>query len=320
MNCLVTGGAGFIGSHLCDRLLDAGHRVICLDNLCTGARENVAHLIEHERFVFLERDVSYPERYREDVRERLDFVFHLASPASPVGYLKMPIETALANSAGTWATLEVAHEHGARYLLASTSEVYGEPLEHPQRETYWGNVHPNGLRSCNDESKRFAEALSVSYRRHRGTEVRIVRIFNTYGPRSDPDDGRVVPNFVTQALRGEPITVYGDGTQTRSLCFVSDMVEGILRAAFTPGTAGDVFNLGNPNEYTVLEYAQLIKKLSGSSAPVVFRPFLSEDDPSRRRPDITKARAVLGWQPSVPLVEGLEETLRWFRTRLRLGA
>lgn len=320
MNILVTGGAGFIGSHLCDRLLDAGHWVICLDNLSTGRRENIAHLVEHERFVFLERDVSYLDRYRSELPKRLDFVFHLASPASPVGYLKMPIETALANSVGTWATLEIAHEHGAGYLLASTSEVYGEPQEHPQRETYWGHVNPIGMRSCYDESKRFAEALSCSYRRQCGTDVRIVRIFNTYGPRSDPEDGRVVPNFVTQALRGDPITVYGDGTQTRSLCYVSDMVEGILRAALTPGTAGEVFNLGNPNEYTVLEYAQLIKKLVGSPSPIVFRPFISEDDPSRRRPDITKARAMLGWQPTVPLVEGLEETIRWFRTRLRLGA
>jgi nucleoside-diphosphate-sugar epimerase len=320
LKILVTGGAGFIGSHLCDRLVEAGHRVICLDNLCTGRRENIAHLLDRDDFIFLERDVSYPDRYRSDLRERLDYVFHLASPASPVGYLQMPIETALANSVGTWATLEIAHEHSAGYLLASTSEIYGEPLEHPQRESYWGNVNPIGVRSCYDESKRFAEALTFAYRRDRGLDARIVRIFNTYGPRSDPNDGRVVPNFVTQALAGQPITVYGDGTQTRSLCYVSDLVEGILRAAFMPNTSGEVFNLGNPNEHTVLEYAELIRRLASSASPIVFRPFLSEDDPTRRRPDITKARVVLGWQPTVPLVEGLEETIRWFRLRLRLGA
>lgn len=319
MNILVTGGAGFIGSHLCDRLLEAGHRVTCLDNLCTGRRENVAHLIDRDDFTLLERDVSYPDRYRGDLREAIEFVLHLASPASPVGYLQMPIETALANSAGTWATLEIAREHGAGYLLASTSEVYGEPLEHPQKETYWGNVNPNGVRSCYDESKRFAEALLFSYVRYHGLDARAVRIFNTYGPRSDPNDGRIVPNFVTQALRGEPITVYGDGQQTRSLCFVSDLVEGILRAAFTAKTTGEVVNLGNPNEHTVLEYAELIRKLAGSRSPIAFRPFLSEDDPSRRRPDITKARAALAWQPTVSLVDGLEETIRWFRSRLQVG-
>ena len=314
MKVLVTGGAGFIGSHLCARLLAEGHEVVCVDNLLTGRRENIAALLAAPRFTFLEHDVTSP------LAVEAEAIFHLASPASPPGYLAHPVETALVNSLGTYQLLELARQQGARFLLASTSEVYGDPLVHPQPETYWGNVNPIGPRACYDESKRFAEMLTMVYVRRFDLDARIVRIFNCYGPHSDPNDGRLVPNFITQALRGEPLTVYGTGQQTRSLCYVSDLVEGLVRALFTPGTKGRVYNLGNPDEHTVLEYAQLIKRLCQSDSPIVFRPLPTEDDPRRRCPDITRARTELGWEPRVGLVEGLTLTIAWFRQRLALTA
>jgi len=309
---LVTGGAGFIGSHLCAALLADGHEIVCVDSFITGNRRNIAHLLDHPRFRLIEHDVIEP------IDLDVQAIFHLASPASPPGYLKFPLKTALTNSHGTYNLLELASRRQAMFLLASTSEAYGDPLEHPQREDYWGHVNPVGVRSCYDESKRYAETLTMIYVRQYGLDARIIRIFNTYGPHSDPHDGRIVPNFVTQALRGEPITVYGDGTQTRSLCYVSDLVEGIRRAMFTPESQGEVFNLGSPEEHSVLEYAHLIKRLSGSASPIVYvaAPQLGlriMDDPSRRCPDIAKARRVLGWEPHVPLAEGLEKTIAWFR-------
>ena len=312
LRVLVTGGAGFVGSNLCERLLSEGHEVYCADNLITGHRRNIEHLLVSPRFHFLQHDVTEPL----PALPALAAIYHLASPASPPDYLRYPVQTALTNSLGTYRMLELAKENAAMFLFASTSEVYGDPTQHPQREDYWGNVNPIGMRSCYDESKRFGEALTATYVREFGVDGRIVRIFNTYGPHSHPQDGRIVPNFVTQALRGEPITVYGDGLQTRSLCYVSDLIEGIVRAMNKPNTQGQVFNLGNPEEHTVLEYAQMIKRETGSSSPIVFRPYLSEDDPSRRRPDISRARETLGWEPRVPLLLGLEWTITWFRQRL----
>ena len=312
MRIVISGGAGFIGSHLCERLLREGHEVVCLDNLSTGDATNVAHLRGEPRFDFRTADVTEP---LPDVG-RAEAVFHLASPASPPGYLRRPIETMLANSVGTHRMLELARTSGARFLVASTSEAYGDPLEHPQKESYWGNVNPNGERSCYDESKRFGEAMTFVYWRSMGLDARIIRIFNTYGPHSDPNDGRIVPNFISQALRGEPITLYGSGEQTRSLCYVSDLVDGIVRAQFTDGTTGEVFNLGNPDEHTVREYAEIINRMCGGRSEIVNRPFLSADDPQRRRPDIAKARAQLGWGPRVGLEEGLAKTIAWFRERL----
>ena len=314
MKAVVTGGAGFIGSHLCARLLDEGHEIACLDNLLTGSRENVADLLGRPGFRFFECDVTEP--LPADLDAPTDLVFHLASPASPVGYMRNPLATALANSLGTRNALELARRHGARFLVASTSEVYGDPLEHPQREEYWGNVNPNGIRSCYDEGKRFGEALTMIYLREYGVDARIVRIFNCYGPHSDPSDGRIVPNFITQALRGEPITVYGDGTQTRSLCYVSDLVDGLIRAIGDAGRPGRVYNLGNPEEYTVLAFAQTIRRLAGSPSEIVFRAQISEDDPRRRCPDITRARDELGWSPRVGTEDGLLLTIEWMRLRL----
>lgn len=311
MRVLVAGGAGFIGSHLCARLLSEGYDITCVDNLITGNRDNISSLMTQPRFRFILRDISQPI---EDID--VDLVFHLASPASPPGYLSFPVATSLANSFGTYYLLELARRCGARFLLASTSEAYGDPLVHPQREDYWGNVNPIGIRSCYDESKRFAESLTMTYVRHHKLDARIIRIFNTYGPNSDPNDGRLVPNFVTQALRGEPITVYGTGSQTRSLCYVSDLVDGIVRAMFSANTKGDVFNLGMPDERTVLEFAQLIKRVSGSSSEIVLRPHISEDDPTRRCPDIAKATERLGWRPQVNVEDGLMATIEWFREKL----
>jgi len=307
----VTGGAGFIGSHLCAALLDEGHRVICLDDLSTGTEENIASLRENPRFTFRQHDVVQP---LADLRA--DLIFHLASPASVRDYLSMPIATIKVNTVGTMNMLELARRHGARFLYTSTSEIYGDPLVHPQPETYWGNVNPIGPRACYDESKRVGEATTFEFVRSYGVDARVVRIFNTYGPHSRPDDGRIVPNFVIQALKREPITIYGDGSQTRSFCYVSDMVTGLM-AAMSRGPAGEVFNLGNPDEYTVLDFAHEIARQLGSDAGVVYHP-LPVDDPVQRRPDITKARQWLGWEPMMPLADGVERTARWFRQLLGL--
>jgi nucleoside-diphosphate-sugar epimerase len=285
-----------------------------VDNLLTGLRANVAHLLPHERFEFVEHDVTQP------IDVDVDAVFHLASPASPnprspKSYLAHPVETALANAEGSHHLLELARRRNARYLFASTSEVYGDPLEHPQPESYWGNVNPNGIRSCYDESKRYGEALAMAYFRAYDVNVRLIRIFNTYGPRCDPADGRLVPNFVSQGLMGQEITVYGDGTQTRSLCFVSDLVDGIWRTIRNDDARGRVFNLGNPEEHTVLEYARLIRELCDSVAEIVFQP-LPADDPTRRQPNIAQAHEVLGWQPTVSLRDGLSRTIAWYREQL----
>lgn len=308
---IVTGGAGFIGSRLCERLLEADYEVVCIDNLCTGARDNIRHLEADRSFAFLEADVRLPLGWPG----RADYLFHLASPASPAAYFRMPVETATVNALGSYEMLELARRWGARFLLASTSEVYGDPLSHPQRESYWGNVNPIGPRSCYDEGKRFAEALALTYQRSYGLDVRIARIFNTYGPRCDPEDGRMVPNFIGQALKGLPITVYGDGSQTRSLCYVEDLVEGLLLAMFHQDGQGEVFNLGCPEEHSVMEYATLIREICGSASEIQMCPG-REEDPGRRRPDITKARQWLGWEPRMPLRSGLETTVAWLRERL----
>jgi nucleoside-diphosphate-sugar epimerase len=311
LDALVTGGAGFIGSNLCAALLDRDLSVICVDNLTTGSKRNIATLLSDQRFTFLAHDVSSPSHGPlEDLR--VDLIFHLASPASVSDYLSLPLETLRVNSLGTLNMLELARKWDARFLFTSTSEVYGDPHVHPQPESYWGNVNPNGPRACYDESKRFGEATTIEYWRSYGLDARLVRIFNTYGPHSRPDDGRIVPNFIMQALQNEPITIYGDGSQTRSFCYVSDMVSGIMAAMFTPGTAGEVLNLGNPDEYTVLQFAQIIARQIGSEAGIVYLP-LPEDDPTRRRPDITKAKAMLGWEPIVDLLTGVERTTEWFR-------
>ncbi len=311
MRVLITGAAGFIGSHLCERFLKEGHEVIGLDNFLTGTPDNIAHLFGNERFTFIKYDVTnfiY-------VEGELNLILHFACPASPVDYLNHPIHTMKVDSLGTLHTLGLAKVKDARYVFASTSEIYGNPEVHPQPETYWGNVNPVGPRSVYDEAKRFSEALSMSYHREHGIDVRIARIFNTYGPRMRINDGRVVPNFIYQALMGEPITVYGDGSQTRSFCYIEDLVEGIYRLSMKEGIEGEVFNLGNPEEYTVLELAELIKELTGSGSEIVFkeRPV---DDPDRRRPDITKAKEVLGWEPRTSVIEGLRKTVEWFRKKL----
>ena len=313
MRILVTGGAGFIGSHLCDRLLADGHQVIAMDNLSTGSVDNIAHLAGHERFHFVKHDVT---NYIF-VEGHLDAVLHLASLASPVDYLNYPIPTLKVGALGTHKTLGLAMVKGARFLLASTSEVYGDPLVHPQPEDYWGNVNPIGPRGVYDESKRFAEALTMAYHRYHGVDTRIARIFNTYGPSMRLDDGRVVPNFVCQALRGEPLTVYDDGSRTRSFCYISDMVEGLVRL-FNSGETTPV-NLGNPDEMTILEFAHKVLELTGSSSPITFIAPTDErtaDDPKVRCPNIGKARRVLGWEPRVSLEEGLRQTIEYFRERV----
>ncbi len=307
MNIVITGGAGFVGSHLADALLARGHYVYALDNLITGRRQNIAHLEAEPRFAFRLHDVCEPLPPL-----RCEALFHLASPASPEGYGAHPIETLLTNAHGTLHALELARTNGAKFLISSTSEVYGDPLEHPQSETYWGNVNPVGPRSCYDEGKRYAEALTINYLRVYGVDARIVRIFNTYGPRNAPDDGRVVPNFLTQAIQGRPLTVYGDGAQTRSFCYVSDLVEGLQRAMFTEGTKGEVINLGNPGEFTIRELAELAVQVTRSASPiqsVEARP----EEIAQRRPDIAKAKALLSWEPTVPLAEGLRLTADWMR-------
>ena len=309
MRILITGAAGFLGSHLCDRFIAEGHDVIGMDNFLTGSPDNIAHLAGDSRFDFVEHDVT---EYI-DVRGKLDGVLHFASPASPVDYLELPIQTLKVGSLGTHKTLGLAKEKGARYLLASTSEVYGDPQVHPQPETYWGHVNPVGPRGVYDEAKRFAEAMVMAYRRFHGIDTRIVRIFNTYGPRMRPNDGRVVSNFVVQALRGDPLTVYGDGSQTRSFCFASDEVDGIFRL-FGSGYAEPV-NIGNPNEFTVMELARTVLALTSSKSSIVNQP-LPADDPKVRRPDISVARRELEWEPTVDLQEGLELTIPYFRERL----
>ena len=316
MRYLVTGGAGLIGSHLVDRLLDRGDEVVVVDNYLTGRRENLAHRAGHRGLTVFEHDVVVP---MDDARfrGRFDRVLHLASPASPVGYARYPIETMLTNSAGTKNALDLAVRNGARFLVSSTSEVYGDPLVHPQRENYWGNVNPIGPRACYDESKRFGESLTMEYHRRHGVDVRIARIFNTYGPRNDPEDGRVVPNFCVQALRGEPLTIYGTGEQTRSFCYVDDTVAGLLAMIDTDSIAGQVINLGNPAETTIREFAETVVKLTGGRSEIVTKP-LPVDDPTRRKPDITKARELLGWEPAVPLETGLQPTLAYFAETLAL--
>jgi len=305
MRFLIAGGAGFIGSHLCERLVSDGHEVTCLDNLCTGTLENLAGLTGNPRFKFAQGDVCEPHGLPADV------VAHLASPASPVDYTALPVETMLANSQGTLNLLELARRQGARFLLASTSEVYGDPQVSPQGEGYFGNVNPVGLRSCYDESKRFAEALTFTYIRLFSLNAAVVRIFNTFGPRMRRQDGRAVPNFINQALAGEPLTIYGDGTQTRSFCYVDDLVEGLTRMLCREDLASEIINLGTDREMTILALAERIKELTGSASGFAFRT-LPEDDPLKRQPDLTKARSLLGWEPLVPLEEGLQRLVDWF--------
>jgi dTDP-glucose 4,6-dehydratase len=306
---LITGGAGFLGSHLCDLFLARGHEVICMDNFITGSPDNISHLVGQPGFSFVQYDVT---NYIH-VDGELDYVLHFASPASPIDYLEKPIQTLKVGSLGTHKTLGLAKDKGARYLIASTSEVYGDPLVHPQQEDYWGNVNPVGPRGVYDEAKRFAEAMTMAYHRFHGVDTRIVRIFNTYGERMRIRDGRVVPAFISQALTGEEMTVFGDGTQTRSFCYVSDLVDGIYRLLMSDEVQPT--NIGNPSELTVKEFAEVIRKLTGSDSPIVYRP-LPEDDPKIRRPDISKARALLDWEPRVPLEEGLVRTIDYFRTKL----
>ena len=313
MRILITGGAGFIGSHLCDRLLQAGHDVIAMDNLMTGKIDNIAHLAGHERFHFIKQDVTNYIFIEGDV----DAVLHLASLPSPVDYLNYPIQTLKVGALGTHKTLGLAMAKGARYLLASTSEVYGDPLEHPQSEDYWGNVNPIGPRGVYDESKRFAEALVMAYHRYHGVDTRIARIFNTYGPRMRMDDGRVVPNFVCQALRGDPLTVYDEGKHTRSFCYISDQVDGLVRLLFSE--ENEPVNIGNPDEMTILAFAHKVLEVTGSDSEITFvepRDARTADDPKVRCPDISKARRVLGWSPKVPLEEGLEKTAAAFQEQL----
>jgi len=308
MRVLVTGGAGFLGSHLCDRLVLNGHDVLCYDSLLTGSLANLAGLEGNPKFAFRQCDVTKPF----EVEGPLDWVMHLASPASPADYFAYPIHTLELGSIATMNCLSLARAKGAGFFLASTSEVYGDPLVHPQPETYWGNVNPIGVRSVYDEAKRFAEATTMAFHREYAVEVRIVRIFNTYGPRMRPNDGRAVPTFIRQALADEPMTVHGDGSQTRSLCYVEDTIESFVRFLYTEGETGPL-NIGNPEEITVLELAERVGSAAGTGAPIVFlgRP---EDDPERRRPDLTRTESVLGWTPKMPLQAGLEQTLAWCRS------
>ncbi|MDP3940824.1 MAG: SDR family oxidoreductase [bacterium] len=315
---LITGAAGFIGSHLVKRLLSDGHSVIGVDNFLTGSKENLSELLEKPNFSFIEQDVSVPHDVSLYGSTKIDLIFHLASPASPnknspKSYIAYPIETLLVNSIGTYHMLLVAKEHGSSVLYTSSSEIYGDPAESPQKETYFGNVNPTGIRSVYDEGKRFGEAMVMGFVRKHGLNARIIRIFNTYGPYMQKDDGRVVSNFINQALVGQNMTIYGDGSQTRSFCYVDDMVEGLIRAMFTEGSKGEVFNLGNPDERTIRELAELVKKLTQSSSDIVNQD-LPEDDPKRRCPDITKAQTMLGWGPKIGVEQGLEKTIRYFKT------
>jgi len=309
MRTLITGGGGFIGSHLCERFLAAGHEVVAVDNYITGRPENTAHLQADPKFSVVRHDVARPIA----IDGPIDNVLHFASPASPVDYLNYPIQTLKVGALGTHNSLGLAKEKNARYLLASTSEVYGDPEQHPQREDYWGNVNPVGIRAVYDEAKRFAEAMTMAYHRQHGINTHIVRIFNTYGERMRLDDGRVLPNFMGQALRGEPLTVYGDGSQTRSFCYVTDLVEGIYSLLFTD--FHEPVNLGNPDEITILEFANEIRDLTRGRTEIVFKP-LPQDDPKVRQPDITRARTLLGWEPKVGRREGLQRTLRYFQEQV----
>jgi dTDP-glucose 4,6-dehydratase len=311
MRVLITGGAGFLGSHLCDRFLADGHQVIAMDNLITGTTRNIEHLTGRDDFLFVKHDVTN-YIYLDGP---LDAVLHFASPASPIDYLELPIQTLKVGALGTHKALGLTLAKEARFLLASTSEVYGDPLQHPQQEDYWGNVNPIGPRGVYDEAKRFAEALAMAYHRAHGVETRIARIFNTYGPRMRLDDGRVVPNFVGQALRGEPLTVYGDGSQTRSFCYVDDLIEGIYRLLLSDEV--EPVNLGNPAEMSILDFAHLVNRLTDNKAGIVYEDYRIADDPQVRQPDISKARRVLNWEPRVALKEGLQKTIEWFRERVR---
>lgn len=306
---VVTGGAGFIGSYLCDLLISKGCEIVCVDNLITGSEKNIKHLLKNKNFRFIKEDVI-KDRIRE---KNLDFVFHFASPASPSAYQKYTKETALVNSVGTLNMLNLALSNKARFLFASTSEVYGDPKEHPQKETYWGNVNSFGTRSCYDESKRFGETITYVYIHKYGLDARVVRIFNTYGPKMQKDDGRVVSNFINQSIKDKPLTIYGDGSQTRSFCYVSDLVWGIEKVIFKKGLKGQIFNLGNPEEYKILDFAKKIKKLTQSKSEITFKP-LPKDDPKQRRPDISKAKKFLGWTPKVSVDEGLKKTIEYYKS------
>jgi dTDP-glucose 4,6-dehydratase len=310
LRTLITGGAGFIGSHLCERFLAEGHDVVCVDNLITGSLANIEELKRNPHFQFVKHDISLPLEIDGMVNNVLQF----ASPASPVDYLQLPIQTLKVGSLGTHNSLGLAKRKGAKFLMASTSEVYGDPVVHPQREDYWGNVNPIGVRGVYDEAKRFSEAMVMAYHRTHGVDTRIVRIFNTYGPRMRLDDGRVLPNFMGQALRGEPLTVYGDGSQTRSFCFVNDLVEGIFR--LLGADFHEPVNLGNPDEVTILQFAEEIRALTGAQCEIIFKP-LPQDDPRVRKPDISRARQLLGWEPKVGRQEGLRRTMEHFRMRIQ---
>ena len=309
--CLVTGGAGFIGSHLCDKLIENGYKVICLDNLLTGSKKNIEHLLKNPNFEFFEADVCDP--INQLTSQPIDFLFHLASPASPADFEKIPEEVLLANSLGGLNVLKIASETKAKLLMASTSEVYGDPKEHPQKETYWGNVNSFGPRACYDESKRFAEAATYVNLKKYGIDVRVVRIFNTYGPRMRKDDGRVISNFINQVLERKPLTIYGKGDHSRSFCFVSDLVEGIFKAMFADKTKGEIINLGNPEEYKIIDLAKKIKKLTNSDSEITFKE-LPPDDPSQRQPDISKAKRLLNWEPKVTVDEGLQKTIEYYKS------
>lgn len=315
---LVAGGAGFIGTHLCESLLNDNYKVVCIDNFITSNRNNLKNLLENPNFVFFEQDIA---KLIDDVGSKIqhvDYIFHLASPASPNkksprSYINYPIETLLANSVGTYNLLELAKKNNSKLLYVSSSEVYGDPAVTPQKENYFGNVNPNGVRSVYDEGKRFGEAITFAYLRKYNLNVRIIRIFNTYGPLMQADDGRVVSNFINQAIQNKPLTIFGKGTQTRSFCFVDDMVNGLKLAMFSPNTKGEVFNLGNPDERTVLDIAKLIKDLTGSSSEIVFEE-LPEDDPKARKPDISHAKKILGWEPKIVTEEGLKRTIEYFKS------
>ncbi len=307
---LITGGAGFVGSHLADRLLAEGMEVVCVDNFISGSRKNLEH-IDSSRFTLIEKDVS---KGLNEFEGPFDYALHFASPASPIDYMKYPVETLLVGSAGTHAALELALKNNAVFMMASTSEVYGDPEAHPQKESYWGHVNPVGPRSCYDESKRYAEAVTMAYHRSRGVDVRILRIFNTYGPRMREEDGRAVTSFICQARAGEDITIFGDGSQTRSFCYITDLVEGIVRLLYSDET--EPVNLGNPNEMTILDLAKTIIEYTGSSSKIVFKA-LPTDDPKRRRPDISRAKNILGWEPKVPLKEGLLKTIDYYVGELK---